>query len=56
MTLLAFITERRVVREILDHLGIPSTGPPIAPARSAPAADLDAWQGDLAFDDVPDAD
>lgn len=55
MTMLAFITERAVVRQILDHLGIPSTGPPIAPARSRPQVDLDAWQGDLAFDDGPSA-
>ena len=34
MTVLAFITERRVVRELLDHLGLPSTSPPVAPARS----------------------
>ena len=46
---LAFITEKKVVKEILQHLGLPTTGPPIAPARIA-AADEDApWQ-----DDVPE--
>ena len=59
MTLLAFLTERRVVREILDHLdhlGLPSTGPPVAPARSRAQAEPSAWQGDLAFDEAPAAD
>ena len=51
MTVLAYITERDVVHQILDHLGLPSTGPPVAPARSRPQ--LDAWPGDLALDDVP---
>ena len=31
--MLAFITEKKVVKEILEHLGLPATGPPIAPAR-----------------------
>jgi len=30
---LAFITEHPAIRKILDHLGLPSTGPPIARAR-----------------------
>ena len=30
---LAFITERNVVKEILEHLGLPTTGPPLASAR-----------------------
>jgi len=30
---LAFLTDRPVVKTILDHLGLPSTAPPIAPAR-----------------------
>jgi len=30
---LAFITEKKVVKEILEHLGLAATGPPIAPAR-----------------------
>ena len=36
--MLAFITEKKVVKEILEHLGLPSTGPPIAHARIAPQA------------------
>ena len=55
MTALAFITERDAVRHILGHLRLPSTGPPVAPARSRPHVDQGAWQGDLAFDDAPDA-
>ena len=33
MKVLAFVTERPAIRKILDHLGLPSTGPPIARAR-----------------------
>ena len=45
---LAF-TEKKVVKEILEHLRLPATGPPIAPAR-IPAAGEDApWR-----DDVPE--
>ena len=36
---LAFITEKKVVKEILEHLGLPTTGPPIAPARIAAAGE-----------------
>jgi len=44
---MAFITEKKVVTEILEHLGLPTTGPPVAAARSA-AADQDApWQDDV---------
>ena len=39
---LAFITERPVVKSILDHLGLPSTAPAIAPARSQ-AIELQHW-------------
>jgi hypothetical protein len=35
MVLLALITAPRVVAKILDHLRIPSTPPPLAPARPA---------------------
>jgi len=45
---LAFVTEKKVVKNILEHLGLPTTSPPIAPARIA-ASDKDAWQ-----DDVPE--
>ena len=37
--MLAFITEKKVVKEILEHLGLPTTGPPIAPARIALAGE-----------------
>jgi hypothetical protein len=33
MLVLAFITDPRVVKKILDHLRLPSTDPPRAPAR-----------------------
>jgi hypothetical protein len=45
---LAFLTHPDVTARILDHLGLASTVPPIAPARAPPhALDLD-----LGFDDV----
>ena len=56
ITVLAFVTEPRAVREILDHLGLPSTGPPVAPARSRAHVDPSPWQGDLAFDEAPASD
>jgi hypothetical protein len=46
---LAFISEKRVVKEILEHLGLPTTGPPIAPARIAAAGEDAPLQ-----DDVPE--
>ena len=44
---LAFVTEKRVVKEILEHLGLPTTGPPIAPAPIAAAGEDDPWQDDV---------
>ncbi|NQT85333.1 transposase [bacterium] len=34
MTVLAFLTDPPVLRRILDHLALPSSPPPLAPARS----------------------
>ena len=44
---LAFVTEKKVVKEILEHLGLPTTGPPVAPARIAAACEDPPWQDDL---------
>ncbi len=33
MTVLAFLTDRGSVKKVLEHLGLPTTGPPIAKAR-----------------------
>ena len=44
--MIAFITERAVIKKILDHLGLPTTGPPVEPARSA-VEDFDGWQDDV---------
>ena len=46
---LAFITEKKVVKEILEHLGLLPTGPPIAPARITAAGEDAPWQ-----DEVPE--
>ena len=45
--MLAFVTEKKVVKEILEHLGLPTTGPPVAPARIAAACEDPPWQDDL---------
>jgi len=43
----AYLTQPGPVKAILDHLGLPSTGPPIAPARfTAGPADA-VWQDDV---------
>src|SRR5438128_3422681 len=39
--------EKRVVNEILEHLGLPTSGPPIAPARIAAAGEDSPWQDDV---------
>lgn len=46
---LAYLTEPGPVKAILDHLGLPSTGPPLAPARFSAGPGQTAWQ-----DDVPE--
>jgi hypothetical protein len=46
---LAFVTEKKVVKEILEHLGLPTTGPPIEASRIAAARQDAPWQ-----DDVPE--
>ena len=44
---LAFITEKKVIRAILEHLGLPTTGPPIAKARSTSMDQFAGWQDDV---------
>ena len=41
---LAFLSERAVVKAILRHLGLPTTGPPVAPARASIQVELPSWQ------------
>ncbi len=45
---LAFLIERSAVRAILEHLRLPTTGPPVAPARGSPQVELVPWP------DLPD--
>ena len=47
MVLLALITARATVTKILDHLELPSSPPPIAPARD-PNEQCDLLQDDIA--------
>lgn len=44
MRLIAFLTERSSIEEILPHLGEPTVPPPIAPARAPPAFGADVEQ------------
>jgi len=46
---IAFIDERPVIERILGHLGLPTTGPPAAPARLTSLDGDPQWQ-----DDVPE--
>ena len=43
MTVLEFLTERAVVKKILEHLGLPATGPPKAHARGPRSS---SWMSD----------
>jgi len=45
----ASITEKKIIQGILEHLGLPTTGPPIAPARAFALPESDLW-----VDDVPE--
>ena len=48
MRIIAFITDACAVREILSHLGEPTSPPPIAPARGPPLWEMtDAEQGEF---------
>ena len=44
--IIAYIVERRVVKSILECLGLPTTAPPMLPARS-PWDDGPVWQDDV---------
>src|SRR5216684_1183562 len=44
---LAYLTQPGPVKAILDHLGLPSTGPPIAPARLSGGLAEATWQDDV---------
>ena len=64
MRLIAFITEGAQIRQILDHIGVDSQAPRVAPARGPPLwQDCDAQMGegveieldwDLAAQPAPD--
>jgi hypothetical protein len=53
LTVLALLTERAVVKKILEHLGLQATGPPKAPARGAAQLDLDERLADELRDERP---
>ncbi len=44
---IAFITKQRVIKAILEHLGLPTTNSPIAPARGTAPPDVAPWQDDV---------
>jgi hypothetical protein len=45
MRIIAFILERPVIERILDHIGEPTTSPPVSPARAPPQGEMDFDQG-----------
>ncbi|CAN5586628.1 hypothetical protein BH23BAC4_BH23BAC4_03890 [soil metagenome] len=49
MRILAFITAAEPVDAILSHLGLPTTAPPLSPARGPPQHDL-GFDADPGFD------
>ena len=50
MVVLAFITDPGVLGKILDHLGLPTTPPPVAPARLPIEVDLPLQSDDELWD------
>jgi len=44
MTVLALLTERAVVKRILEHLGLPATGPQKVPQHEGPRSS--SWMSD----------
>ena len=54
MVVLAFLTDPSTVHRILTHLGLPTSPPPIAPARDPfddPEPEPESFPDDGAFDD-----
>ena len=59
MVVVAFITDPPVLRRILNHLGLPTTTPPLAPPRLSLQQEFDfadELPPDDAYLDVPHAD
>ena len=56
MVVLAFLTDPRVVARVLDHIGLPSSPPPLTPPRltSDLSFDFDQNQDDGSGDIDPD--
>ena len=46
-TVIAFVNDPKIAAEILEHLGLPTTGPPVAPARVASGPADAPWQDDV---------
>jgi len=53
MTVIAFITEAAVVAKILAHLGLPTTSPPLAPARLPAQQEMFDDEGATPADERP---
>ena len=56
MELIAFVTEPASVKSILEHLGLPTEPPQVAPARGPPHADDEFDQTPLFDTTTPDPD
>ncbi len=44
---LAFVNDEKVVKKILERLGLPTTGPPVAPAGRNESPEFATWQNDV---------
>ena len=45
--MIACLNDKAAARKILEHLGLPSTGPPISRARTSTWTEASCWQGDV---------
>ena len=50
LKIISFITAPKTVGRILEHLGLPATPPPIAPARGPPQGEFDLVEWDPDWD------
>jgi hypothetical protein len=53
MKILSFLTDPKVVKKILEHKGLPSTPPPLAPPRAVRVPFWDPSPGEEVGPDVP---
>lgn len=50
LRVISFITEPKVIRKILLHLGQPTEPPPLSPARGPPQEEFEFFDPELTWD------